>query len=388
MKFAHLGDCHLGGWRFPELQELNMQSFSQALDICIKEKLDMVLIAGDLFDSAYPSIEILKQTFAEFKKLKDANIPCFIIAGSHDYSVAGKTFLDVLEHAGFCANVFQKEEKEDRIILQPTIFKNYAIYGYPGKKTGLEIPELKKVSLQDSPGFFRILMLHTTLKEAVGSLPIESISLSELPNADYYALAHLHVDFNNGKFVYSSPIFPNNFEELDELNYGGFYIVEFNQLLKATKIPIRLKEVLSIKLELANSLTSTEKIISELNKHILEDKIVLLKLSGTFPNGKMSDIRFNEIEQFVKNKKAYSFIKNISKLSIEESAIKIEATDMHKVEDDIMETYFTSNPTKFSDKVPLLLKTFGMEKQEDEKNVVFNDRLLDELSKLLNFENK
>src|SRR3989338_6000608 len=319
MRFAHLGDCHLGGWRFQELQELNMQSFSQALDISIKEKLDMVLIAGDLFDSAYPSIEILKQTFAEFKKLKDANIPGFIIAGSHDYSAAGKTFLDVLEHAGFCTNVFKKEEKDDKIILQQTIFKNYAIYGYPGKKTGLEIPELKNVLLQDSPGFFRILMLHTTLKEAIGSLPIESISLSELP----------------------------------ELNYGGFYIVEFNQLLKATKIPIRLKEVLSIKLELASSLTSTEKIISELNKHILEDKIVLLKLSGTFPNGKMSDIRFNEVEQFVKNKKAYSFIKNISKLSVEESAIKIEATDMHKVEDDIMETYFASNPTKFSDKVPL-----------------------------------
>ena len=46
------------------------------------------------------------QNSTEFKKLYDANIPCFIIAGSHDYSVSGKTFLDVLEHAGFCKNVF------------------------------------------------------------------------------------------------------------------------------------------------------------------------------------------------------------------------------------------------------------------------------------------
>ena len=27
MKFAHLSDCHLGGWRQPELQELNINLF-------------------------------------------------------------------------------------------------------------------------------------------------------------------------------------------------------------------------------------------------------------------------------------------------------------------------------------------------------------------------
>ena len=143
MKFAHMGDCHLGGWRFPELQELNMQSFAYALDFCIKDKVDMVLITGDLFDSAYPSIEILKRTFAEFKKLKDSGIPCYLIAGSHDYSASGKTFLEVLEHAGFCINTFKTEEKNDKIFLQPTIIKNFALYGYPGKKSGLEIKDFK-----------------------------------------------------------------------------------------------------------------------------------------------------------------------------------------------------------------------------------------------------
>ena len=27
MKFAHLSDCHLGGWRQPELKELNIGHF-------------------------------------------------------------------------------------------------------------------------------------------------------------------------------------------------------------------------------------------------------------------------------------------------------------------------------------------------------------------------
>ncbi|MBI2628886.1 exonuclease SbcCD subunit D [Candidatus Pacearchaeota archaeon] len=389
-KFAHMGDCHLGGWRFPELQELNMQSFAYALDFCIKDKVDMVLITGDLFDSAYPSIEILKRTFAEFKKLKESGIPCYLIAGSHDYSVSGKTFLEVLEHAGFCINTFKTEEKNEKIFLQPTIIKNFALYGYPGKKSSLEVQELRKTVLQDAPGFFRIFMLHTALKEAIGNMPIEAISISELPKADYYALGHLHVDFSHPNICYSGPIYPNNFEELEELKHGQFYIVEITGMgntgnVKQNKIPIKLKEVLSLQITIENSLTATEKILSELNKHNFQEKIILLKLSGKLTEGKMSDIRFNEIEQFAKDHGVLVLVKNTSKLIFEEAEIKIESTDIHIVEENIISNYFEKNPSKFSDKIPSMLNALSIDKQEDEKNQIFQDRLIGELQKILNF---
>src|SRR3989344_4580432 len=161
MKFAHLGDCHLGGWRQPELRTLNFQSFQEAVARCIKKKVEFALIAGDLFDSPYPPIETLKNTFAEFRKLKDAKIPVFIIAGSHDYSVSGKTFLDVLEKAGFCKNVSKFAEKNSKIFLEPTLYKNIAIYGFSGKKSGMEVEEIERIKIQDSPGLFKILILHT-----------------------------------------------------------------------------------------------------------------------------------------------------------------------------------------------------------------------------------
>ena len=88
VKFAHLADIHLGGWRQGPMQDLNFQSFQKSIKICIENKVEFVLIAGDLFDSAYPPIEILKETFAEFRKLKEAKIPVFMIAGSHDYSLS------------------------------------------------------------------------------------------------------------------------------------------------------------------------------------------------------------------------------------------------------------------------------------------------------------
>src|SRR3989344_754774 len=133
MKFAHLGDCHLGSWSQPELRDLNFKAFQYAINLCIKKKVEFVLISGDLFDSAYPPIETLKEAFYEFKRLKESGIPVFLIAGSHDYSASGKTFLDVLESAGLCKNVSLFEEHNGKIMLYPTQYKNVAIYGYPGR---------------------------------------------------------------------------------------------------------------------------------------------------------------------------------------------------------------------------------------------------------------
>src|SRR3989344_9470732 len=130
MKFSHLADCHLGSWRQEELQKLNLESFKKAIEISIQEKVEFVLITGDLFDSAYPPIEILETAFEQLKKLKENKISCYLIAGSHDYSASGKTFLSVLEKAGFCKNLYAPEEIKGEIFLNPIIHKNIALYGY------------------------------------------------------------------------------------------------------------------------------------------------------------------------------------------------------------------------------------------------------------------
>ncbi|MBU2503496.1 MAG: DNA repair exonuclease, partial [Nanoarchaeota archaeon] len=280
VRFAHLADVHLGGWKQLPLQSLNLESFKKAIDICIKERVEFVIIAGDIFDSAFPSIDILKESFAEFRRLKESGIPCFIIAGSHDYSVSGKTFLDVLEKSGFCKNVLDFEERDGKIILNPTIHKGAAIYGYPGKTSGLEIEDLRRVELNDAPGMFKIFMLHTTIDKAKGTLPIDSLETDKVPPADYYALGHLHIDFRYENFIYPGPIFPNNFQELEDLEHGRFCIVDTAPGAEnpVKKITLPIKGIVSINVEVKNALLATEKIISELEKHEIEDKIVLLRV--------------------------------------------------------------------------------------------------------------
>ncbi len=385
VKFAHISDVHLGGWKQQALQDLNFRSFEAALDISIKEKVEFVLIAGDLFDTAYPPIEVLKRTFLEFRKLKEARIPCFIIAGSHDYSVSGKTFLDVLEKAGFCTNVANFEEKDGKITLNPTLYDGVAIYGYPGKRSGLEVPDLRRIKINDAPGMFKILMLHTTIDKAVGKIPTDSIETALLPKVDYYALGHLHIDYEKDGFVYAGPTFPNNFQELADLQKGRFYIVDTQSKNSLRKIDLKLKEVRFFEFIIKDSSKATEMIISELDKADLKDKIVLIKIRGELDAGKNSDIKFSKIEEFLKQKEAFFMLRNTHDLKQKEVELEIEVKDSENIEDDTLKIYSEQNPSRFNLSIPLLLNSLSIEKQEGETSETFLNRLVSETKKVLSF---
>ncbi len=389
VKFAHIADVHLGGWKQEPLQELNFRAFEMAIDMSIRERVDFVLIAGDLFDTAYPPIETLKRSFYEFRKLKEARIPCFIIAGSHDYSVSGKTFLDVLEKAGFCKNVANFEDKGEKIILNPTIYNGVALYGYPGKRSGLEIPDLRKIKFNDAPGMFKILMIHTAIDKAVGSMAssglMDAVETELLPKADYYALGHLHIDYEKDNFVYAGPIFPNNFQELEDLQKGRFYFVDTESPNPLTKIDLKLKDIVSLEFRIADALRATETIISELDKKNLDGKIVLLRIKGEIENGKTSDIKFQRIEEFLKQKGAYFMLRNTHDLNQKDVALEIEVKDSENIEDDTAEIYSQQNPSDFNSLIPLLLNSLSIEKQEGETSETFINRLVAETKKVLNF---
>lgn len=385
MRFAHLADCHLGSWRQPELNALNFQSFQKAINICMKKNVDFILIAGDLFDSAYPSIDTLKETFREFRKLKESKIPVFIIAGSHDYSASGKTFLDVLEKSGFCKNVSSFEEKNGFIVLQPTIYKNAAIYGYPGKKSCLEVDELEKMKLEDAPGFFKILMLHTTLRSVIPNPKVKSVDDAKLPNVNYFALGHLHINYIKNNKVYPGPIFPNNLPELEELKGGSFCIFDNGRIEKQD---LKIKDVLVINYSTNNMLKATSEILNILEKETLNDKIVILRLSGIIEQGKTSDIDFAKIESVARKKGAYTVIKNTSRLSVSEPDLKMDIIDAEDIEAKIIKKFQEANHSKFNLIISPLIKILQIEKNDDERSAVFEERLLSETRKLLKNENK
>ena len=332
MKFAHIADCHIGGWREPTLRVLGIQAFAKTIDTCIQENVAFVLLAGDLFDTALPSLELIKEVTLHLKKLADAEISCYLVPGSHDYAVTGRTMLDVLEHAGLIENVVKITENQDKISLSFTQDKTgVKITGLGGKRNNLEkhdYERLDKTNLEEEPGF-KIFIFHGLLDEFKPEYlqQVDGFSTELLPkNFRYYAGGHPHFVFQKktgqGIIAYPGALFPNNFGELEKFHHGGFYLIDVNEEMHAQYIPVSFKEVVSFNIDLdKKTIAEAEKIIQQHFNFDVTDKIVTLRFSGVL-KGKISDLDFKKLLTPLDN--AYVVLKNMQQLNSYESTFVVE----------------------------------------------------------------
>ena len=388
MKFAHLADCHIGGWREPKLKELNYNSFSKAIEEIINYKVDFLLVSGDLFNTSFPSIDALKLVISKFKLLKENDIPVYYIAGSHDFSPSGKTMLDIIEEAGLAKDVMRGSINEGKLKLNFTIDKKTGtkITGIIGKRGMLDKKyyEILDKEIEKEDGF-KIFMFHTTLTELKPKSmeKSDSTEISFLPkNFDYYAGGHVHIvkstdidDYKN--IVYPGPTFPNNFSELEELSHGSYALYD-NDKIEIKKI--NLIEHLSI---IINFKEKNPREIYDLIKEKLidiENKIITIRLNGKIINGKVSDINFKDLFDHAYSKGAYFIMRNTNALKLDNlDEIKKEISSVENIEEEIINEHLKEK----KEIAYSLIKTLQSEKDEGEKNADFEDRLINEMEEII-----
>jgi len=90
VRLLHVADAHLGA-RHVQLgaagtaqRERQVEAFAGALALAAREKVDLVLIAGDLFDSNTPSHRTLDRVATELRTLVDAGSRAVLIPGHSD----------------------------------------------------------------------------------------------------------------------------------------------------------------------------------------------------------------------------------------------------------------------------------------------------------------
>ena len=395
MKFAHLADCHIGAHgRDPRLKDINRRYFIKTFDIIIEEDVDFVLIAGDLFNTAVPSIDSIKLVVSQLKRLKDRNVPVYFIAGSHDFSPSGKTMLDVLEHADLCVNVAKGDETSDNK-LRLSIFKDEqtgaGIVGMIGKKGGLEKSFYHILETEHFEGFdgYKIFMFHSALNELKPKelANMESFPLSLLPKGfDYYAGGHVHIvdqaKIDGYNVVFPGPTFPNTFYELETLKKGGFFIVEDN---KARFVELNDFPVFSFTVDCKDKTPS--EIEDELKKLVsgksFDDAIITLRLKGELISGRPLDINLNEIVSLFYDAGAFVVLKNTVALCAKGfKSIKIDARDVIDVEKAVIEQHSEQNSLN-DDVTKDLMRALSAEKHEGEKQLDYEKRFFADVEKVL-----
>jgi DNA repair protein SbcD/Mre11 len=397
MKFAHLADCHLGAWRDDKLKDLNSQAFSRAIEISIEEKVDFILISGDLFNTAIPGIDRLKEVARAFKDLQTREIPVYMIAGSHDYSPSGKTMLDVLEEAGLCINVCKGQVHEGKLRLgftsdEKTGAKITGVLGRRGMLDKSYYNELDHAHLEKEKGF-KIFMFHTAITElkpeSMGNMESQPISL--LPKGfNYYAGGHVHIiekkdlpGYRN--VIYPGPTFPNNFHELEELKEGGFYIYDEGDI---KRVELELKKVICMHTDAEHKKPAEirSEIADAIRKKDLSDSIVLLRISGVLETGKPSDIDFAGLYEEMYAKGAYFVMRNTSKLQTKEfEQVQVASSSAEDIEDRLI-VENVGQDSLFEDEKSIvkgLMQIMSQEKKEGEKNYEYDSRIARELSAFL-----
>jgi exonuclease SbcD len=85
VKLIHLADLHLGK-RAHEVSMMEDQRvmLDSAIDLCRRERPDVVIIAGDVYDKPIPSVEAINLFEAFLLALSALDVTVLIIAGNHD----------------------------------------------------------------------------------------------------------------------------------------------------------------------------------------------------------------------------------------------------------------------------------------------------------------
>lgn len=268
-RFVHAADIHLDSpfkgitkgmseSNAKRVRESTFDAFHDIISLCITEKVDALLIAGDVYDGADRSFKAQIRFISELKRLSDNGIRSYVCHGNHDPLDGWQSRLDFPEHSyRFSSEAQSFSLFED----SPEEVKIHGI-SYPTREIRKSlVPKfagLKK-------GEFNIGLLHANVGGDINHESYAPCSVSDLMETeyDYWALGHVH---NKKVLKTHSPtiVYPGNPQarHINEDGPRGIYLVDVDE---AKNVRLEFKEI---------DLIRWEKI--EINVHDVETEQVLI----------------------------------------------------------------------------------------------------------------
>lgn len=314
MRFLHLADLHIGkrvnGFSMIEDQKF---VFEQVYNVIENEKIDGIIMAGDIYDKPVPSAEAVKLFDEMLTRLVSINLPIFVISGNHDSAERIGFGSDILSAAKvYMSRVYngnlQKIELEDdygkiNVYLLPfikpatvkNIYKEAEIKDYDDALEYVlsqeKIDETKR-NVIVSHQFVTGAMRSESEEVSVGGL--DDVSVENYEAFDYVALGHIHRAQQMGRESarYAGTLIKYSFSE--EKHNKSMTIVDLKEKgnIEIKEIPVKpLHDLKTIKGKFSK--ITSEEFYKELKKEdyyraVLTDEDDILnaigKLKSIYPN--------------------------------------------------------------------------------------------------------
>ncbi len=219
MRMLHTSDWHLGR-TFHGQDLLGDQEFvlSALADLVAEHEIDVVLIAGDLYDRAVPSAEAVQVATRALRRIREAGAVIIASSGNHDSAPRLGAFSDFLAAGGLHlrTSVAAMEPEIARTVLN--------VAGRPGHQAVLTAAlDLVRADLATRvPGTRSVVAAHAFVvggtaggsERSIAVGGVESVPADVFDGIDYVALGHLHgAQRISERIRYSGSPLPYSFNE-------------------------------------------------------------------------------------------------------------------------------------------------------------------------------
>lgn len=279
VKFIHTADIHLGlqfnnvsfnkEKAFARRREI-WQTFQKIIKKSIDEKVDFLLIAGDLFEWNYFTLGDIKRLRDSLSICKDVNV--IISAGNHDYIDQNSLYNKVewSENVTIFNNNLDKKFFKDL---------NTVVYGYSWDRIEIKESEILNSFIREEE-MKEILIIHGDISSKSNYLPLDLNILKDL-DMDYIALGHIHKhEFFTNSIAYSGSPEPLDFSETGD---KGIITGEINKTGTKTEfVPLSKRQFHIKDINLNNEMgygEITDKIKS-IKSGIIESDFYRINLNG------------------------------------------------------------------------------------------------------------
>ncbi|MFI5705520.1 exonuclease SbcCD subunit D [Streptomyces xanthochromogenes] len=239
MRFLHTSDWHLGR-RFhgEDLTDIQRKVIDHICATARAENVDALLIAGDIYDRAIPSLDAVRLFSHALEQLPDLGIPTIVISGNHDSAHRLGVGASLLSRAG--VHLRTDPARAGTPVLLADDHGPVAVYGVPYLEPSLARAQLDieeashqavltsaldriRADLADRPADTRsVVLAHAFVTGAVGCDSERDIAVGGVDHApagvfdgiDYVALGHLHgAQRVNSRIHYSGSPLAYSFSE-------------------------------------------------------------------------------------------------------------------------------------------------------------------------------
>lgn len=244
MKFLHIADVHLDSpflglsflpsELFGQIKNAIQLSFEKAVNFAIDHDVDLVLLAGDTFDSIHPTPQS-KIFFAnQIKRLVDRQIQVVMVLGNHDYSQIDDLLLN---ESPYFKIIGSNEQIEQADFMTKSQYK-YRVVGFSYQHNHITEDIIAKYPPK-STSIYTIGLAHAGMKQSsVDQNNYAPFTLNEVKdlNYDYFALGHIHlrqVLSQEPWIVYSGNLQGRHVNEKDA---KGFYFCQVDEQSQNTQL--------------------------------------------------------------------------------------------------------------------------------------------------------